>query len=162
MRTIAVIFLYFIGLSAGLAQTVTVSKEMPLKSDLAYDLLGLVGDNILLYRDRGNYKYNVEVFDKEMAFVKDRDIQFEKKKVDVHGIVARDSSFNMMYSYKDDGEIIHMIRKYDGNMILQDSTELFRLPKTFKKNRFLLETSENKKFSILFNFEDDSKCKGCS
>ena len=102
MRTIAVIFLYFIGLSAGLAQTVTVSKEMPLKSDLAYDLLGLVGDNILLYRDRGNYKYNVEVFDKEMAFVKDRDIQFEKKKVDVHGIVARDSSFNMMYSYKDD------------------------------------------------------------
>lgn len=157
MRTIAVIFLYFIGLSAGLAQSVTVSKEMPLKSDLAYDLLGLVGDNILLYRDRGNYKYNVEVFDKEMAFVKDRDIQFEKKKVDVHGIVARDSSFNMMYSYKDDGEIIHMIRKYDGNMILEDSTELFRLPKTFKKNRFLLETSENKKFSILFNFEDDSK-----
>lgn len=157
MRTIAVIYLFFIGLCGSIAQSVTVSKEMPLKSDLAYDLLGLVGDNILLYRDRGNHKYNVEVFDKEMAFVKERDIKFEKKKVDVHGIVARDSSFNMMYSYKQDGEIIHMIRKYDGDMILQDSTELFRLPKTFKKKRYLLETSENKKFSILFNFEGDTK-----
>lgn len=157
MRTIAVIYLFFIGLCASIAQSVTVSKEMPLKSDLAYDLLGLVGDNILLYRDRGNHKYNIEVFDKEMAFVKDRDIKFEKKKVDVHGIVARDSSFNMMYSYKEDGEIIHMIRKYSGDMILQDSTELFRLPKTFKKKRYLLETSESKKFSILFNFEDATK-----
>lgn len=157
MRTIAVIYLFFIGLCGSIAQSVTVSKEMPLKSDLAYDLLGLVGDNILLYRDRGNHKYNIEVFDKEMAFVKERDIKFEKKKVDVHGIVARDSSFNMMYSYKEDGEIIHMIRKYDGDMILQDSTELFRLPKTFKKKRYLLETSESKKFSILFNFEDATK-----
>jgi len=47
-----------------IAQSVTVSKEMPLKSDLAYDLLGQIGDHILLYRDRGNHKYNVEVFDK--------------------------------------------------------------------------------------------------
>ena len=157
MRTIVIIYLCCISLCSGIAQSVTVSKEMPLKSDLAYDLLGLVGDNILLYRDRGNHRYKVEVFDKEMAFVKDRDIKFEKKKVDVHGIVARDSSFNMIYSYKDDGEIIHMIRQYGGNMILQDSTELFRLPKTFKKKRYLLETSENKKFSILFNFEDDKR-----
>ena len=61
----------------------------------------------------------------------------------------------MMYSYKADGEIIYMIRKYTGDMILQDSTELFRLSKSFKKKRYLLETSENKKFSILFHFEDD-------
>ena len=157
MRTILVIYLFFVGLCGTEAQSVTVSKEMPLKSDLAYDLLGLVGDKILLYRDRGNHKHNVEIFDKEMTFIADRDIKFEKKKVDVHGIVARDSSFNLMYSYKDDGEIVHMIRKYGSNMILQDSTELFRLPKTFKKKRYLLETSENKKFSILFNFEEDSK-----
>ena len=157
MRTIVIIYLCCISLCSGIAQSVTVSKEMPLKSDLSYDLLGLVGDNILLYRDRGNHRYKVEVFDKEMAFVKDRDIEFEKKKVDVHGIVARDSSFNMIYSYKDDGEIIYKVRKYGGNMILQDSTELFRLPKTFKKKRYLLETSENKKFSILFNFEDNKR-----
>lgn len=157
MRTNAVIFLFFVSFCSGIAQSVTVSKEMPLKSDLAYDLLGLVGDNVLLYRDRGNNNYNVEVFDKDLAFVKNRDIQFESKNVEVHGIIARDSSFNMLYSYREDGEIIHKVRKYGGDMILQDSTELFRLPKTFKKKRFLLETSENKKFSILFNFEDDKK-----
>lgn len=112
MRTIVVIYLFFIGMCGSIAQSVTVSKKMPLKSDLAYDLLGQIGDHILLYRDRGNHKYNVEVFDKEMAFVKDRYIKFEKKKVDVYGIVARDSSFNMMYSYKEDGEDIYMIRKY--------------------------------------------------
>ena len=64
MRTIAIIHLFFIGICASFAQSVTVSKEMPLKSDLAYDLLGQIGDHILLYRDRGNHKYNVEVFDK--------------------------------------------------------------------------------------------------
>ena len=42
-------------------------------------------------------------------------------------------------------------------LILQDSSELFRIPKTFKSKKYLLQTSENKKFSILFNFEDDKQ-----
>ena len=154
MRILLVIYLTLTALSYVLSQKVTVSKEMPLKSDVAYDLLGQVGDHILLYRDRGNNKHRVEVFDKEMAFVKDRAITFEKKKVDVLGIIPRDSSFNMIYSYKEGDEIIHRIRKYSGDMILEDSTELFRIPKTFKKKSYLIETSENKKFSILFEFED--------
>jgi len=153
MRILPFIFI-LISLTSGVAQKVTVSKDMPLKSDVAYDLLGQVGDNILLYRDRGNDNHKVEVFDNEMAFVKERDIRFEKKKVDVLGVVPGDSTFNIMYSYRQDDEVIHRIRRYNGNMILTDSTELFRLPKTFKKKNFLIETSENKKFSILFHFED--------
>jgi len=153
MRILPFIFI-LISLTSGVAQKVTVSKDMPLKSDVAYDLLGQVGDNILLYRDRGNDNHKVEVFDNEMAFVKEREIRFEKKKVDVLGVVPGDSTFNIMYSYREDDEVIHRIRRYNGNMILTDSTELFRLPKTFKKKNFLIETSENKKFSILFHFED--------
>jgi len=149
-----VIYLIVASLAQGAAQKVTVSKEMPLKSDVAYDLLGQVGSHTLLYRDRGNNKHRIEVFDKDMAFVKERKIEFEKKKAEVLGVIPHDSTFNMIYSYKDDGEIIHKIRKYQGNMILQDSSELFRIPKTFKRKNFLIETSENKKYSILFAFED--------
>jgi len=87
MRILPFIFI-LISLTSGVAQKVTVSKDMPLKSDV------------------------------------------------------------------EDDEVIHRIRRYNGNMILTDSTELFRLPKTFKKKNFLIETSENKKFSILFHFED--------
>ncbi len=157
MRIVLATYLIFMALSIGNSQKVIVSKEMPLKSDVAYDLLGQVGNHILLYRNRGNHKHHVEVFDKEMAFVKDRKIQFEKKKVDVLGIVPRDSSFNMIYSFREKDEIIHRIRRYQGNMILQDSSELFRIPKSFKKKRFLIETSENKNYSVLFDFDEKDK-----
>jgi len=154
MRLFLLFYIILAVFSSGYSQKVTVSKEMPLKSDVAYDLLGQVGENVLLYRNRGNDKHRVEVFDKEMAFVKEREITFEKKRVDVLGVIPRDSTFNMIYSYREDGDIIHRIRRYRGNMIIEDSTELFRIPKTFKSKNFLLETSENKKFSILFAFED--------
>lgn len=157
MRIFSIIYLFFGVWSICSGQKVIVSKEMPLKSDVAYDLLGQVGNHILLYRNRGNNKHHFEVFDPEMAFVKQRKLEFEKKKVDVLGIVPSDSTFNMMYSFRDKNEIIHQIRKYRGDMILQDSAELFRIPKSFKRKNFLVETSDNKKFSILFDFEEKDR-----
>lgn len=157
MRLLLVLLITVYSISSTFSQKVTVSKEMPLKSDIAYDLMGQIGDNYLLYRDRGNNKHRVEVFDKDMAFVKERSIDFEKDRADILGMIPQDSSFNILYSYKQDDEIIHRLRSYNGNMILQDSTELFRVRKTFKKKKFLLETSENRKYSILFHFEDKHK-----
>lgn len=139
-------------------QRVTVSQEFNLGNDLAYDILGEIDNNILLYRDRGR-EHLVEVYDEDMTKVKERKIEFEKRNIELHGIVAHDTSFNMLYSYQHKGEIIHMARRYDGHMVLQDSTELWREPKTFKSPRYLIETSENKRYSVLFAFESSRKMK---
>lgn len=157
MRIFLLVHIILFSLSIGSGQKVIVSKEIPLKSDVAYDLLGQVGNHILLYRNRGNHRHHVEIFDREMAFVKERKVQFEKKKVDVLGIVPHDSTFNIIYSYREDDEVFHQIRRYQDNMILQDSAELFRIPKTFKKKKFLIESSENKKYSVLFDFEEKDR-----
>ena len=135
------------------AQTVTVSKEISLKNDQFYDILGKVEDHIILFRERGN-NYQFEVYDNDLSFIKEREISFEKNDVEINGIVSHDSTFNIIYSYKDRKDEIHRIRRYDSNLILQDSSELFRLPKTFKRRRMLMETSENKELSVLFNFEE--------
>lgn len=146
---LSILFLGVVHCTCG--QSVTVSKEISIKNDKAYDLIGDIDDRLILFRDEGN-KYEFSVFDQDLSHIMDRELTFEKKTVDINGIVSQDTCFHIIYSYKDRREIVHRIRSYDNKMILQDSSELFREPKTYGNDYYLFKTSENKEFSVLFNF----------
>lgn len=138
------------------AQTVTFSKEQSLGNDVAYDILGEVGPNVLLYRDKGR-KHIVEIYDRDMSLLRERELEFEKKNVDIHGIIPRDSSFNILYSYREKGDIIYRARKYDGYAVMQDSSTLWIEEKKFGADRYLIETSEDKAYSVLFRVDGKKK-----
>ena len=79
-------------------QVITVSEEVFLKNDYSYDVLGKIGGNTLLFRDQV-HKFEVQAFDDEMRFKWDREIQFEKNKVDIIGVLPGDDIFNVVYVY---------------------------------------------------------------
>ena len=81
------------------AQRVTVSKEMVIRNDFAYDVIGMVDENILLYRDKGNERV-VEVFDKNLKHLFEREIILETNKADIYAIVPQDTVFSVIYGYR--------------------------------------------------------------
>ncbi len=146
---IFIIFCFWGFLSNSLAQSVTVSKEMSIRNDVAYDVIGVVADNILLYRDKGTEKV-VEIFDQNMKHLFDREITLEKKSADVYAIVPQDTCFTIIYGYRDRREYFMRAQKYDQFGLMIDSVTFVGGVVDFKLENFRYETSEDRSKTLLF------------
>jgi hypothetical protein len=135
--------------SKGLAQSVTVSKDMSIRNDIAYDVIGVVEDNILLYRDKGTEKV-VEIFDKNMKHLFDREIILEKRSADIYAIVPQDTCFTIIYGYRDRKEYFMKAQKYDQFALMIDSVAFIGGVEDFKLDNFRYEISEDRSKTLLF------------
>ena len=142
------VFVTFVGQTY--AQTVTVSKEMAIRNDMAYDIIGLVQDNILLYRDKGNERV-VEVFDKNMKHLFDREIILERKKANVYAIVPQDSVFTIYYGYRVKKFYNMKARKYNSFGALIDSVTFLKDIENFRIETFQFVVSEDRSKTLLFS-----------
>ena len=151
IRSIQVIFILFLcgTFNPATAQSVTVSKEMTIRNDVAYDIIGYIEDNVILYRDKGTERV-VELFDKSMKHLFDREIILEKKNADVYAIVPQDTCFTIIYGYREKRDYFMRARKYDqfGQMI--DSTLIIDGGSDFKLNSFRYEISQDRSKTLLF------------
>ena len=130
-------------------QVVTVADKINIRNDFAYDVLGIVDENILLYRDRG-MEYFMHVYGEDLSLKRTKELTFEKKKVRVHYIIPRDTVFNITYSYKERDSIIYRINQYDKNAILVDSITIDK-KRDEDIPRFLrYANSEDKSKTVLF------------
>lgn len=144
------IFLFsFVSLQA---QKVTVADEINIRNDFAYDILGQIEDNIVLYRNKGMDHY-INVYDKNLRFKKEKELLFEKKKVKMHYIVPRDSFFNLVYSYKVRDTVYYKLNEYDQNALLTDSVTIEKVEDRDLPKHFRYVTSEDKSKSVLFAHE---------
>ncbi len=149
-KSTAFLLLFFLLLTTCQGQEVAVSQDFNLRNDYAYDLVGKIGENIILYRDSG-FAYKLELMDADLSYKKRAEIRFEKSKVDVIELVSRDSSFTIYYSYKDDGNTIISTRTFNENAEPIDSTVVYtEKTKVFKK-KFELRESEDKRRVLLYS-----------
>lgn len=132
------------------AQRVTVSKEMSIRNDIAYDIIGIVEDNVLLYRDKGNEKV-VEIFDKNMKHLFDREIILESKKADVYAIVPQDTTFTIIYGYRKKKLYNLKARKYNSFGAMIDSVSYLQNIENFRIESFQFEVSEDRSKTLLFS-----------
>jgi len=145
-----VLLVFFLGLVYHVnAQRVTVSKEMVIRNDYAYDIIGLIEDNILLYRDKGNERV-VEVFDKNLKHLFEREIIMETNKADVYAIVPQDTSFTVIYGYREKKLYNMKARKYNAFGALIDSVTFLKDIENFRIESFQYEVSEDRSKTLLF------------
>jgi len=140
----------FIGTTVSMyGQRVTVSKEMAIRNDIAYDVIGSLEENILLYRDRGSEKV-IEIFDKNMKYLFNREINLESKKASIYAIVPQDSTFTIIYGYRVNKLYNLKARKYNSFAALVDSVTFLRDVEDFRLESFQYEVSEDRSKTLLF------------
>ncbi len=145
-------FLIFLQVN-GNAQVVSSSEAINIRSDYGYEIIGEVNDEILLYRDKG-FEQILMVFNNSLEFVRERELNTEKKKAQVYGLVKRDTSFLAFYGFKEDGNDIIRVGSYNEYAEVLDTLTIFEKKKTFFGGReYVHLLSDNKRYSLLYVIE---------
>ncbi len=113
------------------SQIVSVSKEISIKSDLAYDIFTDLPDNIILYRDKGrNLKF--EVFDRQLKYLYSQNISLDDKKDNIAHVINKDGIINVYYTHKEDDIYQLKVKSYnsegspiDTALLVMDRGDLF-------------------------------------
>ena len=153
MKSILLIFTSFI--CFGLyAQKVTVSDEIPLRTDLAYDLIGKIDSQVILFRDRGN-KFEAKIFDESLRFKSDKELGLVDKNCTILATILHDSTFFVFYGFRHRGNYYLQTDRFDGscNKVSGDTIKVYDdilLNPTVKYTR-----SEDKSKILFFTTEHD-------
>jgi hypothetical protein len=101
-------------------QIVTVSEPMTLRNDASYDLLGNIKGNILLFRDQLT-EFKVQCFNEDLKQIWEKEIELDKKRPQITGILPSKNDFSVLYQYKIKGNSMLKCHKYDAGANLVDS-----------------------------------------
>ena len=138
------------------AQVITVSEEIYLKNDYSYDVLGKLGENVLLFREKGN-KFEVHAYDDELRYKWEREIEFEKNRVDIIGMVNEgDSVFSVFYGFRLKGDYILRHKRFNSDISVIDTATIAFYENQYFSPRFLFSKSEDRTKVILFRSDRDS------
>ena len=132
------------------AQKILVSDEINLKNDYTYDFIGTPDDNVLLFRDRA-FSYEVNAFDENMRLRWVRELDFQKRKIDIVGSTFQDTNFHIFYSYREGPERILQLHSYDANAFLRDTMTIFTDRQLASGARWRFSKSEDQNKVILFS-----------
>jgi len=104
-----------------LSQRVIQSEEINIRSHIAFHLLGQIDDVILLYQDKG-YEKEIVSFDKNLVKLSSRTPSFDKKRINVLDLSTKsDSTFHIIYAYKEKSTEFLKINSYNKSVELTDS-----------------------------------------
>ncbi len=141
-----------LALSCG-AQVLTVSEEIPINSDVAYEVLGEMGNHVLLFRDRKT-EFEVQAFNRQMRQSWSKEIVLDRRLPKVLGIVPTRQDFTLVYSFRQKGNTLIKAHRYDPGANLVDSSILVILGYLFFTPRFELVRSDDRSKLLLYYVEN--------
>ena len=138
------------------AQTVTVSEPLSIRSDQGYEVIGKMKDRFLLYRNKANNDYEIQAFNENLHQSWTKELEFERKKTEVIGIVPNNDSFHIIYQFKRKGRTILKANKYDAGANMIDSVTIFNYGNRFYPPKVSIVPSEDKSKILLYSIERQS------
>ncbi|MBK9255803.1 MAG: hypothetical protein IPM42_09975 [Saprospiraceae bacterium] len=149
-KNIAIYFLFLLSIQFSVAQKVTVSNEINVRNNQSYDILPNLDDHILFYHDQGS-EHIYDIYDRNLRFKRSKQLTFEKKNISVLGQLSMDSTFNLFYSFKDEGISYIRINKYDKYAELSDSLTIIKEKSKILSGKHRFAFSEDKSKVLLFS-----------
>lgn len=143
----------FLALACSLnAQTITVSEDLPLRSDVTYELIGELKGQLLLFRDKNN-SFEVQAFDETMRKSWNKEIELDKRLPNVLGIIHTPSDFTVFYRFRDKSHTVLKAHKYNAGANMIDSITVKNYGYLFYTPNFRIIQSEDKSKVLLYYIE---------
>ena len=132
-----------------LAQEVTISEPISVKTDDSFELIGKLKGQYLVFRDRST-EFEVQAFDNKLKTKWNKELDLEKRRTKVMGLIPDREDFSIIYSFKKKGELNVRVRRYDPAANVLDSATVKVYDKLFLTPNFQLLRSEDKKTFLLY------------
>ncbi len=135
------------------AQKITISEDIPLRNDVAYEIVGHFKDRLLLFRDRVN-QFEIQAFDNRMRETWSKELNLEKRSPKVIGIVPSEEDFTVFYRHRDKNHLILKANRYDPAANLRDTMTLKDFGFMFYTPNFEVIKSEDKTKALIYFVEN--------
>ena len=148
-------------------QIITVSDEINLRTEFIYDILGKVGDHLLIVRDGVN-EFDIHAYNEKMSSAWMIEEKLDSRRSRIINVVGQRDRFNVIYSneWKDSMAII--VREYNPSVQLQFTDTIviikkglirprFRFVKSEDRNVFLMTEVENERIVSAFAYHLDER-----
>lgn len=130
------------------AQVLTISEEMPMRSDTEYHLVGKLGGKTILFQDRAT-KHTVTAFDRRMKESWEKELELRGRNVKVIEIIEHSQGFRILYSFRKKGRNYLQLDAYDPAANLRDSVTLDEIGGFLHTPTFELTLSQDRSKGIL-------------
>ena len=140
------------------SQVVTVSQDISIRNNLAYDIIGRVGDRILFYKDKGNER-ELHLYNDELVLQSERQINLDKKRCVLYEVINLDTAFAILYGYKDEGNDILKLDIFSNSASRLDSVVINRTEREWRGLEFESITSEDESKISLYRIDSEDKIK---
>lgn len=150
--------LFLLALSCSLcAQQVNVSKKLTLNDKSSIELIGKVGDHLLVFKNNADSE-EVLIYNNDVKEKVRKQIKLASKRARVQKIVANRDKFTIIYKYFKRNKIHIVAQQYDQNANLLDSTYLkvIELKGTTNFAR-RIEVSQNKRYALIHDTDMESR-----
>ncbi len=132
------------------AQQLTISKPIHLRNDIYYDILGEMGNQTLLFRNRHS-SFEIMAFDEQMRESWTKEVELERRSPELLEVVADDAKFTIFYHYRERSHTVLRAEQYNPGANLIDSTVVMDYGPIFYTPNFSTVRSEDRsKTLILF------------
>ena len=152
MKKHLTILLLFLCLS-GFSQEITVSDPITFRTDDNFDVLGKLKGQYLLFQDKST-EFKVHALDENLREDWSKEIDLEKRRTKVIGIIPTKEDFSILYSYRIKNLLHVRARRYDPGANIIDSAIVKVYPKLFVTPNFKTIRSENKKIVLLYYIKE--------
>ncbi len=140
----------------GYGQTITVSEEIQLKNDIAYEIIGEYKGRTLLFRDRNN-SFEVFGFNERMHQIWDKELIIEKRNPRLIDVAPGNDDFVVVYEYREDGRQVVQANKYDPAAEVIDTLIVGDVGSAFTSPPIDLAYSDDERKLLLFYSDQPSE-----
>ncbi len=134
------------------AQVITVSDDIQLRNDAAYEIIGDLKGRLLLFRDRAT-DFQVQAFNEKMREVWSKDLELDKRLPVVLGLVPTEEDFTLFYRFRQKSHTVLKMHKYDPAANLVDSTTIKDYGYLFFTPDFEMVRSQDKSKVLIYYVE---------
>jgi len=143
------------------AQVVTISEDLTLRTDVAYEIIGKMKGQHLLLLDKEN-SFFVHAYDEELKMSWDKELELEKRRPELLGTTSNSKHFFVAYQHRWKGETILKVHQYDAGANLVDTATVKNFGFMFATPNFQIIRSEDRSKVLIFNEETDGKIEAVS
>lgn len=137
------------------AQTIIVSEDIVLRSDVAYELIGELGGRLLLFRDQTT-TFEVQAFDENLRKTWKKELELDKRQPQPLAITYSNKDFTLLYRFRSGGNTCLKAHKYDPGANLIDSVTVKNFGFLFYTPNFETVLSEDRTKMLVYYLERQS------
>ena len=138
------------------SQDITVSDPITVRSDDTYDFIGKLKNQYLVFHNKG-MEFEIQAFDKDLYSAWDKEIELEKRRSTVLGIVPSKDDFSVIYTCRKKRKLNLLLSRFSPAANLLDTATIKIYHNAMLTPSLRVIRSEDKTKVLIYHIKEQKK-----